>query len=128
MPINSVPVDQSAFTRLMLVEIAPKLDRETGVQYTSKDGLQRKWTVQVVASMPSRWEAGRTDSEVLSVTVTCTDDPAMLAAEGDLLDFENLTVGVMSPEAGEGGRIRGGKLFWQASGVRSRIPASNKSS
>jgi hypothetical protein len=126
-PINSVPVDQSAFTRLMLVEVAPKTDRDTGQQVTTKDGLQRKWTVQCVASMPSRWEAGRNDSDVLQVTVTCADDPTMLVAEGDLLVFEGLTAGVMSPEAGDNGRIRGGKLFWSASGVRSRVPAGGKS-
>lgn len=118
MPINSAPVDQSAFTRLMLVEIAPRADRETGVQLTNRDGTERKWTVQVVASLPSRWEAGRSDSDVLQVTVTCADDPTALVAEGDLVRFDNLTVGVMPPEQGESGRIRGGKLFWQASGVR----------
>jgi hypothetical protein len=64
---------------------------------------------------------------VLSVTVTCADDPTGQVAEGDQVYFDNLTVGVMPPEAGEGGRIRGGKLFWQATGVRSRIAASSKS-
>jgi hypothetical protein len=123
MAINSAPVDQAAFTRLMLVEIAPKADRETGVQFTTKDGTERKWTAQVVASLPSRWEAGRTDSEVLLVTVTCADDPTAMVAEGDMVVFDNLTVGVMPPEAGEGGRIRGGKLFWQATGIRSKVPA-----
>jgi hypothetical protein len=117
-PINSAPVDQAAFTRLMLVSIEPKLNRETGVQHTSKDGDQRKWTVQVVASLPSRWEEGRTESEVLPVTVTCKEDPTSHIAEGDQVQFANLTVGVMPPEHGDGGRIRGGKLFWQASGVR----------
>ena len=123
-PINSAPVDQAAFTRLLLVEVAPKADRETGVQYTSKDGSERKWTVQVVASLPSRWENGRTDSEVLSVTVTCPDDPTAMVAEGDPVLFDGLTVGVMPPEAGEGGRIRGGKLFWQAAGIRARAGSS----
>jgi hypothetical protein len=108
----------------MLVEIAPKADRETGVQFTSKDGTERKWTAQVVASMPSRWEAGRTDSEVLSVTVTCADDPVGKVAEGDQVWFTGLTVGVMPPEQGESGRIRGGKLFWQATGIQSRTAGS----
>jgi hypothetical protein len=111
----------------MLVEIAPKADRETGVQFTSKDGSERKWTVQVVASMVSRFDATRTDSEVLSVTVTSAEDPTGQVAEGDQVYFDNLTVGVMPPEAGEGGRIRGGKLFWQATGVRSRLPVGGKS-
>lgn len=125
MPINSAPVDQAAFTRLMLVEIAPKADRETGIQYTTKDGSEKKWTVQVVASVPSRWEAGRTDSDVLSVTVTCANDPTEYVTEGDMVLFDGLTVGVMPPEAGDNGRIRGGKLFWQATGVRARVPAKS---
>jgi hypothetical protein len=112
----------------MLVELAPKADRETGVQFTSKDGTERKWTVQVVATLPSRWDPGRTESEVLSVTVTCADDPTGKISEGDLVWFDGLTVGVMPPEQDAGsGRIRGGKLFWQASGVQSRSGASSKS-
>jgi hypothetical protein len=103
----------------MLVSIEPRLDRETGIQFTNKDGTERKWTVQVVASLPSRWDEGRTESEVLAVTVTCKDDPTAHIAEGDQVRFANLTVGVMPPEKNEAtGRIRGGKLFWQATGVR----------
>ncbi len=105
----------------MLVAVEPRTDRESGIQLTSKDGLQKKWTVQVVASMPSRWDAGRTESDVLQVTVTCADDPTGKVAEGDQVWFTDFTVGVMAPEAVEGSsRIRGGKLFWQASGVQSR--------
>jgi hypothetical protein len=107
----------------MLVQIEPKADRETGVQFTSKDGLERKWTVQVVASLPSRFDSARTDSEVLSVTVTSATDPRDYVSEGDPITFDGFTVGVMPPEKGEGDRIRGGKLFWQASGVRARAAA-----
>jgi hypothetical protein len=117
----------------MLVAIEPRMDmefdqatgqrRSTGVQATTKDG-ERKWNCQVVASMLSRWDASRTDSEVLSVTVTCADDPTAMVAEGDAVLFDGLTVGVMKPEAGEGGRIRGGTLFWSAAGVRSRVVSS----
>lgn len=127
MPINSVPVDQAAFTRLMLVEITEKTDRDTGRQITAKNGVERKWTCQVVASMPSRFEAGRTDSEVLSVTITSADDPVGKVAEGDQVWFTGLTVGVMAPEQSESGRIRGGKLFWGASGIQSRAAVSSKS-
>jgi hypothetical protein len=125
-PINAAPVAQSAFTRMLLVAIEPRIDRETGVQYTSKDGVEKKWTVQVVASLPSKWDSARTDSEVLSVTVICAADPTNFAAEGDPVVFDNLTVGVMKPEADKNGRIRGGQLFWQATGVRARVPAGGK--
>ena len=124
MPINSVPVDQAAFTRLMIVAVEAKCDRETGEQYKSKDGTARKWTVQVVASLPSKWDLGRTDSEVLSVTLTSADDPRDQVNEGEMVTFDGLTAGVMPPEQNaESGRIRGGKLFWQASGVQTRITA-----
>ncbi len=125
MPINSVPVDQAAFTRLMLVSLEPKTDRDTGVQFTSKDGAERKWVVQVVASLPSRWDVGRSESEVLSVTLTCAEDPSVQVMEGDKVWFDGLSVGVMPPEKNEDtGRIRGGKLFWGAVGIRAQSLAA----
>ena len=128
MPITSAPIDQTAFTRLMLVSITPRTDRDTGVQLTNRDGTERKWTVEVVASLPSRCDSTRNDTEVLAVTVTTADDPTGKVAEGDQVWFSDFTVGVMAPEAVEGStRIRGGKLFWQASGVQSRSGASGKS-
>jgi hypothetical protein len=123
-PINSAPVDQAAFTRMMLVAVEPKKDRETGVQYTNRDGTEKKWNVQVVASMVSRFDATRTDSEVLAVTVTTAVDPAI--TEGDQVWFDGFSVGVMPPEKTENDRIRGGKLFWTASGVHSRSQANGK--
>jgi hypothetical protein len=127
-PINSAPVDQNAFTRLMLVSLQPRTDRETGVQLTNKDGTERKWTCEVVASKPSQWDASRIESDVLAVTVTCADDPTGKVGEGEMVWFTGLTVGVMAPEAVEGSsRIRGGKLFWQASGVQSRTGSGSKS-
>jgi hypothetical protein len=124
-PINSAPVDQAAFTRMMLISIEPRVDRETGAILTNRDGTERKWTVQVVASLPSRWDAGRSESEVLSVTVTCADDPNQHAAEGEPVVFKDLSVGVMPPEQNKDtGRIRGGKLFWAASGIRPKVTKS----
>jgi hypothetical protein len=123
-PITSAPVDQAAFTRMMLVSVEPKKDRETGVQYTNRDGTEKKWNVQVVVSMVSRFDATRTDSDVLAVTVTTAVDPAIV--EGDQVWFEGFSVGVMPPEKTENDRIRGGKLFWTASGVQSRQVANGK--
>lgn len=126
MPFTSAPVDQTQFTRIQVVEIEPKTDRTTGAQFTSRDGSERKWTVQAVFKMPSRFDPNRTDSDLLNVTVTCPDDPRDSVHEGDQVIFDGLTAGVMPPEADDSGRIRGGKLFWTASGVRSRV-ASAKS-
>jgi hypothetical protein len=136
-PINSVPVDQSAFSRMMVVSIEPRMAfefdqvtrkrRDTGIQATSSDGLEKKWTVQVVISMPSRFDS-RTQSEVVPVTVTCAEDPSAQVMEGDRAWFDNLTVGVMNPEQDpESGRITGGRLFWQATAVRAQSNATVKS-
>ena len=133
-PINSVPVDQSAFTRMMVVSIDPRPEvefdqatrkrRETGNQAKDRDGIP-KWTVQVVISMPSRFD-GRTQSDVIPVTVTCAEDPRGHISEGEPVAFTDFTVGVMPPEADpDGGPIRGGKLFWQASGVSARVAAKS---
>lgn len=112
----------------MLVSLEPKVDRDTGVQFTSKDGAERKWVVQVVASLPSRWDSGRSESEVLSVTLTCAEDPSVQVMEGDKVWFDGLSVGVMPPEANaDTGRIRGGKLFWGAVGIHAQSNATVKS-
>ena len=66
----------------------------------------------------------RTENEVLAVTVTCADDPTSKMAEGEVVEFAGLTVGVMPPAKNPAGHIRGGKLFWQAAGVRSRAHAA----
>ena len=129
--MNSRPVDQAAFTRLMLVTIEPRMTRpdqpgEVPVQLTNKDGTERKWTAQVVASMPSRWDADRSESEVLSITVTCADDPTSRVHEGDMVEFANWTTGVMDPEMNASGRIRGGRLFDQATGIRTKVVAAHR--
>jgi hypothetical protein len=126
--INSVPVDQNAFIKIRVDAIEPRTDRETGVQLTNKDGTERKWTVECVMSLPSRWDSGRAVSDIVPVTVTSATDPASMVSEGELVIFDNLTVGVMPPEQGESGRIRGGKLFWQATGVQSRTGSGGSKS
>jgi hypothetical protein len=123
--LNTVPVDQSAFIKMRVNVIEKRTDRETGIQLTNQDGTERKWTVECVMSLPSRWDPTRTDSDVIPVTVTSATDPSTVVAEGELVEFENLTVGVMAPEKTDAGRIRGGRLFWQATGVRSKVPAGH---
>lgn len=126
MPIdNSAPVDQAAYTKFMVVSVEPKSDPETGVQYTSKDGTQRKWNVQVVASKPSPYDPARTENGVLAVTVTSAEDPKV--TEGELVEFAALTVGVSAPTKTDAGYIRGGRLFWTAAGVRARVHAGKSS-
>jgi hypothetical protein len=122
---------------MMLVSAEPKPEvkwdqatgerRETGSQATSRDGVPQ-WAVQVVVSMPSRFDS-RTQSEVIPVTVTSVDDPSIQATAGDKVWFDGLTVGVMAPEADKENpsKIRGGKLFWGAVGIRAQSNSTVKS-
>lgn len=131
MAITNAPVDQARFTTILFMGCEPKMKatfdpvtnkrQTTGEQDTSKDGLYRKWTVQAAVSKPSTFDPSRTDSEVLAVTVTSAEDPAEGLMPGTPILFENFVTGVMAPEAGDNGKIRGGKLFWQASGVRAMV-------
>jgi hypothetical protein len=120
-PITSAPVDPARFSGLMFMSCEPKVDRDTGVQHTTKDGSARKWTVTVAATKPATYDPARMENDVLAVTVTSPDDPADGLVMGTPVTFTDFSVGVMAPEAGEGGKIRGGRLFWSANGVRALV-------
>lgn len=129
MAITSAPVDPARFSGLMFMSCEPKLDRDTGAQHTTKDGSARKWVVSVAATKPANWDATQMEKDVLSVTVTSADDPADGLVMGTPVTFDDFSVGVMAPEArgeGENMKIRGGRLFWSANGVRSLV-ASGRS-
>jgi hypothetical protein len=121
MAITSAPVDPARFSGLMFMSCAPKLDPETQIQHTTKDGSSRKWTVTVAATKPATYDPTRQENDVLAVTVTSVDDPADGLVMGTPVTFTDFSVGVMAPEAGEGGKIRGGRLFWSANGVRALV-------
>jgi hypothetical protein len=117
-PIRDWPIDQEQFTHITFVLCEPRVDRESGTQYTNHDGTLLKWNVQAVFSRPSRFDSARTESEVKDVTVLAAEDPSReLAGE---IRFIALTNGAMAPEKDESGRVRGGRIFLQADGV---VPA-----
>jgi hypothetical protein len=117
-PIRSWPIDQEQFSHITFVLCEPRVDRDTGTQYTNKDGTLLKWNVQAVFSRPSQFDQARTESEVKDVSVMAAEDPSReLAGE---IRFIDLTAGAMDPEKTEEGRIRGGRIFLQANGV---VPA-----
>jgi hypothetical protein len=106
----------------MFMSCEPKVDRDTGVQHTTKDGSARKWTVTVAATKPATYDPARMENDVLAVTVTSPDDPAEGLVMGTPVTFTDFSVGVMAPEANqETGKIRGGRLFWSANGVRALV-------
>jgi hypothetical protein len=67
MDMTNAPVDPRRFAALIFMGCDAKTDRETGIQFTSKDGSQVKWTVQIAASKQSQFDPTKTDGAVLMV-------------------------------------------------------------
>jgi hypothetical protein len=125
MAITYAPVDPARFTALVFLACEPKLDRETGNQQTNKDGSARKWTVHASAVQPAGFDAAQSESGTLQVTVTSPDQPANGLSVGMPVTFTDMKAGTMKAAKDEAtGRLSGGNLFWQATGVR---PAGGKS-
>lgn len=119
MAITYAPVDPGRFTALLFLGCEPKLDRETGNQQTSKDGMFRKWTVHASALQPAGFDPSQSESGTLQVTVTAVDEPANGLPVGTSVTFTDMRVGTMKASRDEAsGRLSGGNLFWQATGVR----------
>lgn len=107
----------STFTAALLMASAPKMKFGTTEQDITANG-ERKWEVQAAVTFTS--EPGmRPVSEVITVTVAGGTDPAAQIPPGSPIAFERFRVGFSAPERGQNDRIRGGKPWYQAAGVRS---------
>jgi hypothetical protein len=122
MAITYVPVDPARFSALIFMGCEPKLDRETGNQHTNKDGTARKWIVFASAMQPAGFDPSQSETGTLQVTVTAVDEPANGLAVGALVTFDDMRAGTMKAQRDEStGRLSGGNLFWQATGVRAKL-------
>jgi hypothetical protein len=119
----------------MVVTIEPKMAlekdenggwREADYQATSLDDGEKQWSVQAVFSQPSRYGL---DTKVYTVTVT-GPDPSSQIAEGERVEFDNLVVSVSDPTVNQDrpGRVKGGRVNWQADGVHSLAPSGSYAS
>jgi hypothetical protein len=117
----SVAVDTaSTFSVLIFMGSEPKADFNTGEHQRNAAGLL-KWGVSVAAqTIPVNGQ--RSTVETLSVTIAAESDPGEGITPGTPVTLPGLRAGVMDPET-RGDKIRGGKMFFQASGVRSAVPA-----
>jgi hypothetical protein len=114
----------NTFASMFLLGSGPRMkfqtqqEKDAGVapeQDTTKD-RQLKWELQLAVTYHTQ-PGARIQSEVLSVTMTGASDPAAAIPPGPV-ETEGLRCGLSAPEAGDGGRIRGGKLWWQADKIR----------
>jgi hypothetical protein len=116
MPATLAVDPRNSFERAVLMAIGPKLEYGTGAQATSAQGVP-KWEAQVAVTYLA--EPGRrADSEVINVTLTQPDNPADKVSSGEV-ELDGLRVGWTAPEQRDNGKgIRGGKPWYQASGIR----------
>lgn len=114
---GTVHVDQQATfnTAPLVMSVGPKLKFGTSLQDATRDG-EPKWVIQ--AAVIYTPEYGRSVAEVIEVGMTGAN-PADSIQPGMPVQFDRLRCGVTAPEVnGESGRVRGGRLFWQADAVR----------
>ena len=103
------------FTAALLMASAPKLRFQSTEQDVTANG-EPKWEVQ--AALTWRADNGmRPMAEVVSVTIPGGSDPAAGIPVGSPIEFDELRVGISSPERTDKG-VRGGKPWYQAASVR----------
>jgi hypothetical protein len=113
-------IDQPAtFATLpLLMGCGPKTKFGGTEQDVSATG-ERKWEVQAAVSFQPSSPGMRPVSEVITVTVTGpATNPGDGIPVGSPIALEGFRVGWSAPEAQEGGRIRGGRPWYQATGLR----------
>lgn len=107
----------------LLMSCGPKMKFGTQEQDVSANG-ERKWEAQAACTFAVT-PGLRPLSEVINVTITGpATNPGDSIPPGSPVIFEGFKVGVSAPEAnGQTNRIRGGKPWHQATGMRAASPA-----
>lgn len=122
MPTLTINTAQT-FAAVLLMACGPKIDYDTKTQAKAKDGTP-KWEAQCAVTYLA--EPGqRAVSEVISVTITTHTDPGAGLTAPCPIEFTDLRVGVSAPEVRDG-RARGGKPWYQSSGMRSSLHAGRQ--
>jgi hypothetical protein len=126
MPTGTFVIDQGAtFSTAVLMSTAPK-DRfgSPGVQDTSAEGVP-KWLAEVAVTFTANGGL-KPVSDVLTVSVTARANPSDGLQLPAPVAFEGLRVGVNPPEKRDNGSIRGGRLWYAATGLRSSLHAGGR--
>jgi hypothetical protein len=102
----------------------PKFGAGTGEVSTNAAGVPQYQLQVAVTYLPG--PSGRKVSEVISVTVAASQDPARDIAPGTPIMFDGLRCGVTEPEARDNGKVRGGRVWFTAAGIRPAVPARGR--
>src|SRR5690348_9285000 len=115
---GTITVDvRSTFAAMIVMSIAEKMKFGTDVPEVSAAG-ERKYTAELAVTYHAE-NGMRPVSEVISVTITGGDHNAILGIPpGSAVGLERLRCGVSAPEKRDDGRVRGGRLYWMATGIR----------
>lgn len=118
-------VDVAAtFTSVMLVSAMPKEKfGASGQQETNSEGVP-KWTVEAAVTFTPTIHGMKPLSELISVTITDRTPPGQGLNPGTPIVFDGFRVGLNPPEVRDT-KLRGGKLWYSATGLRSLIPAQS---
>jgi hypothetical protein len=97
-------------------------------QATDSNGVP-KWEVACSVMEPPTMPGRRPNLEPLSVTITSVDDPTEGLVQGQPVVFDTLRVGATAPTAKQAddgeAKVRGGRFYYSAQGVRAAIPAKS---
>lgn len=115
---GTITVDlRSTFAAMIVMSIGEKMKFGTDVPEVSATG-ERKYVAELAVTYHAE-NGMRPVSEVISVTITGGDHGAILGIPaGSLVGVDRLRCGVSAPEKRDDGRVRGGRLYWMASGIR----------
>ena len=107
------------FSTMILMSSGPRLKFGSATEQEVSAAGEKKWTADVAVTHHPAAPGMRAISEVISVVITGPpSDPGASIPQGSPVEFPDLRLGIMAPEQGETGRIRGGKPYFMASGIR----------
>ena len=109
----TVSQQETFSTPPLVMSVGPKLKFGSDQQDITRSG-ERKWSCQVAVSYFSDYGM-RPVAEVIEVGLV---GEAPDVQPGMPVQFDRLRCGVSAPEKTDEGRVRGGRLYWSADGVR----------
>jgi hypothetical protein len=116
---------EHTFATALLMSCAPRIEFGGTAQDRTATGLP-KWSAEVAVTFLAEPGAARVTSEVISVTIAAEQDPAAGIAPGTVITFDDLRLGISAPEARDNGRVRGGRPWFQAGGIRPAASANGR--
>ena len=122
-------IDTAAtFTTCMLVNAGPKPKFGAADQQETNAQGTPKWLLEVAVTFAPGAPGMPAISELISVTVTAPHNPVEGVPAGTPITFDSLRAGLNVPEHGQNGRIKGGKLWYTAIGIRPVMASSGRRS